>query len=370
MPNPEDRPRSPPAAADQCYPAGSFLQSDFWAAFKQRPGVQSLAAELTIPGSNQPLRLSVLVHRLPAGLSLAYIPHGPDCVEPVDDPSSWLCAVGRQLRPLLPGACLAIRFDPAWFRAEITPPVDAASVQRLVLSAPLRKAADVQPPDTVVLDLSPGEDQLLAAMKPKWRYNIKLAEKKGVAAAVESGTAAADQTAIATFYDLYQATAKRDRIALHAKAYYLKLLATASHGAAAPLDTAIVPDVRVWVARHDGQALASIVTLFYGRQAVYLYGASSDFKRNLMPAYLLQWAAIKAAKLAGCSEYDFYGIPPVEDPTHPMAGLYRFKTGFGGQVRHYAGAWDLPLRPFWYGLYRMAEALRLFWYKTVKKRLG
>jgi lipid II:glycine glycyltransferase (peptidoglycan interpeptide bridge formation enzyme) len=82
----------------------------------------------------------------------------------------------------------------------------------------------------------------------------------------------------------------------------------------------------------------------------------------------LQWEAIKAAKTAGCRTYDFYGIPPVEDPDHPMAGLYRFKTGFGGQLRHYAGCWDIPFRPVLYRLYRLAERLRLLWHKKLKKQ--
>jgi lipid II:glycine glycyltransferase (peptidoglycan interpeptide bridge formation enzyme) len=124
------------------------------------------------------------------------------------------------------------------------------------------------------------------------------------------------------------------------------------------------------VARHEGEALAAIITVHYGKEATYLYGASSDERRNLMPAYALQWAAIRAAREAGCSTYDFYGIPPVDDPGHAMSGLYRFKTGFGGEIRHYPGGWDHVLRPVVYEAFRVAERARLFWHKSVRKRLG
>ena len=100
------------------------------------------------------------------------------------------------------------------------------------------------------------------------------------------------------------------------------------------------------------------MTLFRGREAVYLYGASSDLKRNLMASYVLQLKAIEDAKAYGCINYDLFGIPPNDDPSHPMAGLYRFKTGFGGTIIHRAGSWDYPCRPLIYKAFRMAESSR------------
>jgi lipid II:glycine glycyltransferase (peptidoglycan interpeptide bridge formation enzyme) len=172
---------------------------------------------------------------------------------------------------------------------------------------------------------------------------------------------------LSTFYRLYEETSKRDRIALHPESYYRRLFELAStrnQGGGRR------PDLRIWTARHEGDAIAAIITIFWGGQAVYLYGASSNEKRNLMPAYALQWAAIRAAKAAGCGEYDFYGIPPTAAPDHPMAGLYRFKTGFGGRIIHRPGSWDFPLRPMAYSAFRKAEALRLWYYKDFRKRGG
>jgi lipid II:glycine glycyltransferase (peptidoglycan interpeptide bridge formation enzyme) len=115
--------------------------------------------------------------------------------------------------------------------------------------------------------------------------------------------------------------------------------------------------------------LASIITLFCGNEAVYLYGASSNEKRNLMPAYSLQWRAINDAIAFGCDRYDFYGIPPTNDESHPMHGLYRFKTGFGGSIVHRVGSYDIVLRPVLYFGYRFAEGARSFWFKKIVKIL-
>lgn len=300
-----------------------------------------------------PYELSVLVRRLFGAFSFAYVPHGPETENQRDSYQDQLVHLGKALRKWLPWTCLFIRFDPGWYHAGC----DAEKPDRPLFDRPLRKASDVQPPDTVVLDLSFSDDELLARMKPKWRYNIKLAEKKNVHI-TEAGS-----EELGTFFNLYQQTAARDRIAIHPKQYYASLFehASISHQAEPH------PELRLWVARHEGQALACIITLFYGTTATYLYGASSDEKRNLMPTYALQWAAMKAAKAAGCLEYDLYGIPPTNDEHHPMAGLYRFKTGFGGGLRHYPGAWDYLYLPPVYALFRIAERARLLWHKKIRK---
>lgn len=365
--------------------AADFLQSRFWAGFKGAFGWESRGFQVDSPELGLSFPLSVMIRRLRAGRSFAYIPHGPAAPVPEGRQGEFLAALAASLAPELPSGCAFIRFDPAWHRVEAiaadapdasgddepdsatraaagTAAREAPGI-RPAYDRPLLKGSDVQPPDTVLLDLGGTEDAILAGMKPKWRYNIRLAAKKGVTVSDEGALA------VDTFYSLYETTARRDGIALHPEAYYRELFRRAGDPAAyAPAETR--PDLRLWVARHEGDALAAIITVFHGDQAIYLYGASSDAKRNLMPAYALQWEAIRAAKAAGCSSYDFFGIPPRDDSSHAMAGLYRFKTGFGGAILHYAGAWDYPIRGLEYGLFRSAERLRLFWHKTVKKRLG
>ncbi len=364
---------------------GDFLQSRLWADFKAQAGWRYARYRASV--DDEPaFPLSVLERSLGAGLRFAYVPHGPLRAQGDDRQgdgaerrSELLVGLAEALKCLLPRSCLFVRFDPAWYVVEAptveAPTVEAPTVEapteteadsqgkrapsRPLLLPPLRKASDVQPPDSVVLRVDRPEEELLAGMKPKWRYNVRLAEKKGVAVSPEGAEAIGD------FYRLYEATAARDRIAIHPRSYYERLFSLAASSEGEPR-----ADLRLWVARYEGAALAAIVTLYYGETATYLYGASSDEKRNLMPAYALQWAAIRAAREAGCLWYDFYGIPPVDDPSHPMAGLYRFKTGFGGEVRHYAGAWDYVLRPATYAAFRAAERARLFWHKGIKKRLG
>ena len=163
------------------------------------------------------------------------------------------------------------------------------------------------------------------------------------------------------FYELLKETAARDGISIHNFNYYASLFESGWYSGEKP-------NIRLYLAEHDGDLLAGIITLFRGREAVYLYGASSDKKRNLMSTYALQLNAMEDAKANGCLEYDLFGIPPSEDPSHPMAGLYRFKTGFGGKIIHRPGSWDYPSRPILYRLFRAAEALRQNLRKLRKKR--
>ncbi len=340
-----------------------FLQSPFWARFKSLHGWHSKAFVLSnkqkpsAGAASVDTVISVLLRPLFGRLFFAYVPHGPELQLPIEDQADFLCAAAVALKRQLGRFCVFIRFDPSWHVLEES----SSNLRRPMYKKPLLKGSDVQPPDTVMLDISKPEEEILAGMKNKWRYNIRLADKKNVTVTEEG------LTSLDTFLELYKTTAQRDGIALHSSAYYQSLFESArAHVAATDFPK---PDVRLWVARFEGLALASIVTLFYGNQATYLYGASSDSNRNLMPAYALQWAAIKAAKAEGCMRYDMYGIPPFDDPSHPMAGLFRFKTGFGGAVLHYAGAWDFPYLSVLYYPYRWLEALRLFWFKYVKKVL-
>jgi lipid II:glycine glycyltransferase (peptidoglycan interpeptide bridge formation enzyme) len=380
--------------------AESFLQSSFWGRFKSGFGWKALRCAIRLlptpdrngaEGAATEGQLLVLERSLGALFGFAYVPHGPEIVAPAGDRGPLLAAIAEALRPLLSPRCLFVRFDPPWYEVgEITgralmvhvpkvhvpkvhvpkvhvPKVHVPKVHVPKVHVPkvrqLRRAAyDVQSPDTVIIDLRPSEDEILAAMKPKWRYNIRLADKKGVVVG-EAGL-----ESVAEFYSMYRETASRDRIEVRNERYYAALFEAALGDAGTDSGSKTRPDLRLWFARHEGQALASIVTLFRGKRAVYLYGASRDAKRNLMPTYALQWAAMRAAKAAGCEEYDLFGIPPSEDPTHPMAGLYRFKTGFGGSVAHRAGSWDYAYRPLVYGAFRAAEAVRAWYYKDFRKR--
>lgn len=332
---------------------GSFMQSPFWARFKASTGWKAYLFDLNdMPEGRDPL--VVLVRPLALGFSFAYVPHGPGLSPPGTDKGLYLEKLAQAILSRIRDRILFLRFDLDW-------ELDSVCSESEIFSSGtrLRKGSAVQVPDTVIQDLQPEESGILAAMKPKWRYNIKLAEKRGIQVTRHGAEA------LPLFYKLYQETAVRDGISIHPLEYYERLFAAADQSGLEP----IRPELSVWVASHESQALAAIITLFYGRTATYLYGASSSEKRNLMPAYALQWAAIQAAKASGCLRYDFFGIPPTGDPGHPMAGLYLFKTGFGGKILHRIGAVDYPAMPLLFGLFRILESLRLFWHKKIRKAL-
>ncbi|MDC7222506.1 MAG: peptidoglycan bridge formation glycyltransferase FemA/FemB family protein [Spirochaetales bacterium] len=329
----------------------NLLQSGFWGEFKG--GWESFPFRYEWRGES--LTLLVLVRRLARVLPIAYVPFGPELTGTDDE--AHLRALGEALLTELPLGTLFVRFD-------LTAPRGDNLRESLPARAGLRKApADIQPPDTVLLDIGKSEDDIRAGMHKKWRYNINLAQKKGVRVVEASPERLGD------WYELYRTTGERDKIALHPESYYRRLFDLAGKKALEGLTPGKdSPDVRLWLAYHEEDLLAGIITSFYGNRATYLYGASSNHKRNLMPAYALQWAAIRAAKEGGCGEYDFFGIPPADDPDHPMHGLYRFKVNFGGEVVHYAGCWDRAYGRLFYTLYCAVEKGRQWYYKRFKKR--
>jgi len=351
-----------------------FLQSPFWARFKQQFGwsphffaVGNQHAEAASPAGSPPLSpLLVLTRRLSPGAHIAYVPHGPELVGARDAgdardsgaASSGAGANGApgRLAELAAGVSQRLERRPLFVRFDL--PFQDAATEGLV-----RAPVDIQPPSTVIVDLRQEEDALLGAMKSKTRYNVRLAGKKGVE--VREGTVHAAEAGVVAddldrWYELYRETAARDRIAIHSAAYYRALFDTAVAYPEAHLS--------LLVAEHEGELLAGIIVLRFGATATYLYGASSNHKRNLMAPYALQWEAMRRARAAGAAYYDLFGVPPADDPEHPMHGLYRFKTGFGGRILHRAAGWDYPARRAGYALYRSAERARTFYYKRIKKR--
>lgn len=336
--------------------SAELLQSGFWGSFKA--GFGWSAAPFRGTWNGVPFTLLALSRRLAGGFSFSYVPFGPQ-MDPGERRMELLEDLTRALGERLPAGTVFLRYDLPW--EPLPGASDAAPPAPSIGPAPsplIRKARhDIQPPCTVVLDLGPDPEALLAAMKPKTRYNIKLAAKKGVEVR-EGGDADME-----SWYALCRETAERDGIAVHGLDYYRGLFeASRRYGPAAPV-------VKLLLARHEGDLLAGNVVLFHGPSAVYLYGASSGVKRNLMPAYALQWEAIRMAREAGCRSYDFYGIPPRADEGHPMFGLYQFKTGFGGRIVNRLGCWDAPLRRLAFGAYDTAERARMFFYRKIRKRI-
>lgn len=197
------------------------------------------------------------------------------------------------------------------------------------------KTIDVQPSKTLILDLTKPEDELLKNMHQKTRYNIRLAEKKGVK------IAAAGARRFEEFWQLLVSTGDRDEFNLHGRSYYQTML---------KLDGDFI---KLFFAEYRGKPLAANLAVFFGDTATYIHGGSSDENRQAMAPYALQWHNIKLAKQLGYKYYDWHGIDEIKWP-----GVTRFKMGFGGQVINYPGTFDLVYDAGWYNIYKMVRKIR------------
>jgi len=201
---------------------------------------------------------------------------------------------------------------------------------------------NIQPPRTIIVDIKDSEDEILAGMKQKTRYNIRLAEKKGVTVRAWDD--------IASFHKMMLLTGGRDGFGVHSLEYYKRayeLLQPRQMG-------------ELLLAEYEGKPLAALFVARNGNRAYYLYGASTDAERNRMPTYLLQWEAVKWAKAHGCEEYDLWGVPDEDESVleanfetrnDGLWGIYRFKRGFGGQLKRAVQAQDRVYNPFLYWAY-------------------
>ncbi len=350
-----------------------FQQSDFWRDFKCAHGWKSFTTD----------KINVLYRTFskgPLNFSLCYVPMAPEYnpkslvpgfAEQAEEEIQYIKSLkefSRKIKAQLPENTICVRFDL---------PLDMPTVEvrddylfrlsELPKTAKKKKKkplADIQPPDSTFLDLSLTQDELLANMKNKWRYNIRYAIKHDVKVRAVTAGSPDFEKDLNSFYSLYKETAERDGIGLHPLSYYKDLLVRGENSTGTEQETKIT----LYIASHEEEDLAAIITLFQKDEAIYLYGCSSNNKRNLMPNYLVQWTAITDAKNYGSKIYDFYGIPPTGSDKHPMHGLYLFKMGFNGREVHRPGSVDIPMS-FFYGLYVFAENLRSFWHKKVMKKI-
>jgi len=204
-----------------------------------------------------------------------------------------------------------------------------------------RKAhAHYQPEWTLRVNLEGTEDEILAQMKPKGRYNIKVAQKNNVT--VRASSAPADVTA---FYKILKQTGGRDGFHIHNEDYYQKFIAAATKNNWGTL----------YLAEYEGEVVGGVIATFYGDTGMYYYGASAYEHRSLMAPYLIQWTAMKEAKKQGLKWYDFLGIAPPDDPKHPWVGITQFKKKFGGEIVGYEKAREYVFRPLWYLLMRLKK---------------
>ena len=308
---------------------GHLLQSWAWGELKQNFGWSAVRIR-TAEAAAQ-----ILFRRLPLGLTIAYIPKGPvvnwlDSAQ-VDALFSLIHAEARQHRAVF------LKIEPDEFEGSST-------ALTWLDQAGFKSADSIQPRTSLVIDLTPAEPAIMAAMKQKTRYNIRLAEKKGVV--VRRGQAAD----VAIFHRLATVTAERNQFGVHSLAYYQMAF------------DLFPPDrCALFIAEIEAQPVAALLAFRQQQMAYYFYGASSNQHRNLMAPYLIQWEGMRWAKSLGCRGYDLWGIPDADPATleaefeqhhDGLWGVYRFKRGFGGQYVQHIGAYDFVYNPLLYQLYK------------------
>lgn len=289
--------------------AGDFLQSSEW-----EEAQKSLGRKVWRVGE-----LLLIRHNLSAGFNYLYCPR-PKLVT-----GNWLLnseEIAREEKSIF------LKIDPA--------------VQLLVTGYQLRATNSLQPRKTVLIDLQKSEEELLRSMHEKTRYNIRLAERRGVVVAPVAEPTAADMF---IWWSMLSSTAERDGFHAHERAYYEKLVRTRSEEFSNEL----------FLADCNMTTLAGAVVNFYwpARTATYLHGASSRANKEVMAPHLLHWRIMQEAKRRGFHYYDLWGT---DDKKWP--GLTRFKIGFGGEKFEYPESFDIVYRPLLYGWYKLARRIR------------
>lgn len=350
-------------------PAPHLLQTWDWGEFKARYGWSP--RRFTWERGGQTLAAAAILRRA-AGLptffrlpsSILYVPKGP--LLQWQDAELRRQVLGEIEDLARREKAIFIRMDPDVILGRGIPktpndrpdPFGVQVMEELIRRGWRPSSAQVQFRNTIWLDLRRPEAALLAAMKQKTRYNVRLAEKKGVRVRLGG------QADLDLLYRLYAETSVRDGFVIRSPGYYLD-----AWGAFIAASLA-----QPFIAEVEGEAVAAIIVFHFGSMAAYLYGMSRYAQRDKMPNHLLQWEAIRWAKAQGCPVYDFWGAPDEFNETDRLWGVWRFKEGFGGEVIRTLGAWDYVVAPLPYRLYthilpRVLDAMRRWGRRQTKTSL-
>lgn len=304
----------------------TLFQSSMWEKFKLETGYQK---------SYRVQSILVLQKRLPAGFTMLY--------SPMINEEQWI-----EIKEHFPEFMeeikkIAYQNKAIFYRIEF----DISLIEKNKVSLPKSFVAsfeEMQPLNNWLIDLTKSEEEILKEMKQKGRYNIKVAMKNGVTTSWSSDF----DINIESFYKHYSETGRRHKISYRNKQYFEKLVEIFGKNGYA----------RTYIASKDGVPLASAIMLYYSKEALYLYGGSSDQLKNIKAPCLLLWKTIKDAKELGCERYNFLGIAPDDNPDHSWAGITKFKKQFGGFQKDIIGCFDLPIKPLAYNLFKLAEKIR------------
>lgn len=313
--------------------ADNFLQSWWWSTMHDLLG--NTTWRLVVEDGGAIIACALVVKReLPLGRCWIYVPHGPV----FSQTNAWEVLQEKIVEIAKQEKALYVRIDPL-IEGTAKPPW---------LGSKWNKAErEVQPQHTLILDITKSEEELLAAMHSKTRYNVRLAQRKGVV--VRFSTSLHD---VDTFLKLSGDVGSRSNFRFHPDNYYRAMV------------SALAPEgmIEIAIAEYKGEPLAAHIILYSGTLATYVHGASSSSHRALQAPTYLYWQTIIRAKEKGMRTYDFFGsAPPDADSKHPWAGITRIKQGFGGKSVSYTGAWDLILDEAFYTLVSAVRRVKNMW---------
>lgn len=307
-------------------PEASFLQSWEWGEWQKYMGkrvVRTITTE-----ANKVMAASQWVELPPKNIPVWYAPRGPVVSNDLFNLPDFLKAHKKCFKK-----ALALRLEPE----ELIPNLSNSGI----------KIAPSQPEKTIIVNLASSAEKLLSDMHEKTRYNIRVAKRHEVNIHSISAKNLTSQD-IETCLNLLNATAKRQGFRDHSRSYIKSLLEFFGKLESADFT------VKVYFAKHESDILCTAVMIDYSATRMYMYGGSSEIKRNVMAPYLLHWQAIGDAKELGLKYYDLGGIETVNKKT---AGFTKFKQGFGGNEITYPGTWDIPFKPVIYRAYGLARTL-------------
>lgn len=359
-------------------PDPHLLQTSEWSQVKATNGWQALpltwgAEDGRITAAARVLKRSLRASGLLRRLSVLYIPKGPllDWAnaplrqQVLDDLQSFARSQGAIFLKVDPDVLLGtgIPGGPQAAEEELGQAVQTELSQRGWVFSP----DQVQFRNTVLIDLTPPEEQLLSRMKQKTRYNVRLGEKKGIT--VRGGT----QADLPRMYQMYAETSVRDGFVIRDEAYYQTVWQTFMGNP--PSDSRSQPAGETLIAELEGEPLAGVSLFYFAGRAYYLFGMSRAEHREKMPNYLLQWEAMRRAKSVGCTTYNLWGAPDEFNDQDGLWGVFRFKEGLGGSVVRTLGAWDFAPQPALYRMYtqtlpRVLDLMRSRGRKRTRQSLG
>lgn len=314
-----------------------FLQSEEWRKF------QAAVGRRTFLISETGFHASIIEHSLPVVGNYFYVPRGPE-IRIMNYESGIKNELGKLIDLAEKGKAGWIRFDP--MSDEII-----KLVAGLIPGMKIKKAPhDMQPREVFVIDITKPEEELLKEMKEKTRYNIRLAERKGVRVISITNNQETISKYLGEFLRLIKLTSERQGITSHPESYYRRMFEV------------IPPEaMKLYVAEYGGNVIAANIVVLHNDAATYLHGASDNEYRNLMAPYFLQWRAIQDAQKNGCARYDFGGVKTGEGGKS-WAGITKFKTGFSPntQATKFPGSYDIVIKPSKYNLYMFLQAIKSF----------